>query len=367
MTEILQATETVDVRRPESQIAASIARTFPDHIPLYACAALFTAVTLIISFIYDTQLPWGAAAFFLGALAVFAVFALPLFALWQLFRLWRASAVHPAVALLSQFADTFCTGNRAGYIFHSLIIFVPLMICFAAVKDVIPFIHPFSWDTSLMRWDQATFLGHHPWEVLQPILGFPLATASLNFLYDLWLPVMFGCLFWQAFFGANDGLRLQFLLAFSFAWFIAGNLLAVVFSSAGPCFYGFLHPGQPNPYAAQMEYLQMADSHWRIWSLDVQNALWASYSKSAFGAVSGISAMPSMHVTSAVLMALVGWRTSRKLGLALGAFAFAIVIGSIHLAWHYAADGIAGIALALLFWWLAGHIARRWMARTTPQ
>jgi hypothetical protein len=57
-------------------------------------------------------------------------------------------------------------------------------------------------------------------------------------------------------------------------------------------------------------------------------------------------------------MALWGWRVSRNIGWILSAFAALIVIGSIHLLWHYAVDGIAGAFLATLFWMAAGKIAR---------
>ena len=36
-----------------------------------------------------------------------------------------------------------------------------------------------------------------------------------------------------------------------------------------------------------------------------------------------------------------------------------ILIGSVHLAWHYAVDGYAGILLAAAFWLIAGAIAGR--------
>ena len=72
----------------------------------------------------------------------------------------------------------------------------------------------------------------------------------------------------------------------------------------------------------------------------------------------GISAMPSMHVVAAVLTALISWRFRKWLGIAATAYAAIVVIGSFHLAWHYAVDAIAGIALALLFWWIAGVVVR---------
>ena len=64
-----------------------------------------------------------------------------------------------------------------------------------------------------------------------------------------------------------------------------------------------------------------------------------------------------MHVIVAVLVAFLGWRHDRRVGMALWGFAGMIVIGSVHLAWHYAVDAVAGIALAWVFWRVAGVIA----------
>jgi hypothetical protein len=206
-----------------------------------------------------------------------------------------------------------------------------------------------------MNWDRALGFGRLPWEYLQPILGIPVVTAGINFAYDIWFGVMFAMLIWQAFFARNTAIRMQFLLAFAFSWFIAGNVLAVVFSSVGPCFYGYLHA--PDPYAAQIAYLREAADQWPVWSVQIQDMLWNSY-KSTMGRNIGISAMPSMHIVMVALFAITGWRMSKWWGIALTIFAVVVIIGSIHLAWHYAVDGIAGTALAFIFWWVAGVIVR---------
>src|SRR5258708_7314746 len=86
----------------------------------------------------------------------------------------------------------------------------------------------------------------------------------------------------------------------SWRCFIGVNVLAVLFSSAGPCYYGYLYGS--DPYAAQMAYLRAASENCPIWSVHIQDLLWKSYA----GGVApnfGISAMPSMHVVISTLMA----------------------------------------------------------------
>ena len=89
--------------------------------------------------------------------------------------------------------------------------------------------------------------------------------------------------------------------------------------------------------------------------------LWTQYVNAEAGFV-GISAFPSMHNAVAALLALAAWRVSRPLGAAMTLFAVMILAGSVHLGWHYAVDGYAGILVAVVCWRLAGGFAD-WMER----
>jgi hypothetical protein len=318
---------------------------------------LFCGITLAVTRIYGLAFEASAGLFFLGMVAEFGFLGLSLLALFEFIVLVRSGFPDRPLAIMARRMIARLTAeDRPGNIFHAMLALTPLMVSFAALKDQIPAMHPFAWDKSFMAWDRVIGMGRQPWEILQPWLGHAWITASINFVYDGWFLLMFLVLFSQAFAAKGSALRLQFLLAFSFAWFIGGNVLAVIFSSAGPCFYGLLFPGH-SPYAAQMAYLEAVSRNWPVWSVNVQHTLWSDYI-AGHGRLGGISAMPSMHVTIAALMAIWGWRINRMTGAALTVFAFVIFIGSIHLAWHYAVDGIAGTALAALFWAMAGMLVR---------
>ena len=342
--------------------AASIRRTFHDHIPLYLCATLFCSATVALTTFYRIDLEASTGLFFLGMVVQFIFLGFAGLAAFEFALLMRAGFPNaPLARLFERMRDRLLAHDRPGNIFHSLLVLTPLTISFSALKLQIPAIHPFAWDKTFMQWDRMLGMGRLPWEILQPWLGQAWITAGLNFAYDAWFLLMFAVLFSQAFAARGNALRTQFLLAFSFAWFIAGNVLAVIFSSAGPCFYGLLKIG-PDPYAAQLSYLHAVAAHLPAWTVEmqdttVQNILWTSYISHTDG-FGGISAMPSMHLVTSTLLALVAWRIDRKLGAAFWIFLVLIFLGSIHLAWHYAVDGIFGIALAGLFWTAAGLIAR---------
>jgi hypothetical protein len=279
----------------------------------------------------------------------------------KLVRLFMAGRPeNPALLIGKWMIERITAGDRPGNIVHTILPLFPLAISFFVLKDEIPALHPFSWDRTFMAWGKWLSFGDMPWRLLHPIVGYPPVTTALSIVYEAWFPAMFACFAWQAFASRGTAVRAQYLLAFAFCWFLGGNVLATVFSSAGPCFYGHLVPG-PDPYADQMAYLRAASQHWPVLSVGIQDALWTAY-KTGHGQISGISAMPSMHVTIAVLMALLGWRVNRRAGMLFTIFAVLIFVGSIALAWHYAVDGLAGIVLAVTFWLAAGCLAKRWSA-----
>jgi hypothetical protein len=74
---------------------------------------------------------------------------------------------------------------------------------------------------------------------------------------------------------------------------------------------------------------------------------------------SGISAMPSVHNALAALFAMASFKLNRIAGWLLTFYAAFIWIGSIHLGWHYALDGIVAIALTFGIWHVCGRIADR--------
>ncbi|HVV65285.1 MAG TPA: phosphatase PAP2 family protein [Rhizomicrobium sp.] len=347
---------------------ASIRRTFPAHAPLYVCAVAFCGLSLAITTYFRVSTSLGPSVLFLEVSAGLAFAAVMAGAVRQLCRLAWAKADRPIHAMGRWLRDGLLEGERPGHIFHGLLLLTPLMVSFSAIKDDIPLIAPFSWDQTFAHWDMMLGLGRAPWTYLQPWLGYPPITAAINFCYDAWFFVMFGALTAQAFSARPGELRMQFLLAFTLSWFIAGNMLALAFSSAGPCYFGLLHLPH-DPYAAQMAYLRATAAHWPVWSVNVQDALWRYYIGQQTS-VGGISAMPSMHVAVATIIAMLGWRLNRAAGWALSLFALVIVVGAIHLAWHYFVDTIAGASLGFVFWAVAGRIARRhgaWLAsRNAP-
>jgi membrane-associated phospholipid phosphatase len=63
--------------------------------------------------------------------------------------------------------------------------------------------------------------------------------------------------------------------------------------------------------------------------------------------------MPSMHVSIAFLFYLAMRHVSRAAKWLFFAFFVVILVGSVHLAYHYALDGIVSIAVTAVLWKLS--------------
>jgi len=82
--------------------------------------------------------------------------------------------------------------------------------------------------------------------------------------------------------------------------------------------------------------------------------LWNAFVNKEPGLGSGISAFPSLHVSMATLFALAAFRLRRSAGFLMAAYLLFIVVGSVHLGWHYAVDGYFSIAATLFVWKCVG-------------
>lgn len=267
--------------------------------------------------------------------------------LWLVVRLLLQRHASPLKALKTKAGQVLLEGDRLANAVHSTCLFMALISLFGAVKPTIPAINPFSWDETLIRIDRSLAGGVDPYVLTSAVFGNVYGIVGLNFVYNFWLVIFIGSMVWVPWIG-NRILRLRYIITSLLTWFVGGNLMAIFFSSAGPCFVRLLTGD--TTFDPLMTLLADIDRETgAVWALVAQEMLWKAHVAND-GTISGISAMPSMHVGVSVILACVAWQFGGVVRWLGAAFAVCIFIGSIQLAWHYASDGIIGGALAMLFW-----------------
>ncbi len=218
-------------------------------------------------------------------------------------------------------------------------------------------INPNTWDAAFAALEAKLHFGMQPWELLQPLLGHPAVTFILSLNYSIWFLAMWSFTVYFAFMTGGSQLRTRYFLTFLGTWVFAGNLLAMIFSTGGPCYYARLGIA-PDPFSGLMAYLRHANGIYPVWSLEIQDLLWNGHVNDV--PLSMISAMPSLHNAAALLFVLAAYRINRILGHVLALHAALIFLGSIHLGWHYAVDSYLSWAIVLGIWWLSKPIAAWW-------
>jgi hypothetical protein len=340
-----------------SKLVSSVVAGFRSNRLLYGFAGFVFLAAIAEATVLGLALDFDMVLIFTGPVLLVLLIMVMLGLALEMIRLARTRYEGALVpALWTKLRDDYLAPERVSNAFHAVIFMTLYMVGYTFIKRAIPTAHPFQWDTTFMEWDKAMHFGVHPYESLAPYLNVPWITALLNWNYNIWFFVMFTLWFWQGFARHDHRLRQHFLLGFTLTWFVGTCVLGTIFSSVGPCFYGRLLPAETDPYSPLMAWLRHANGIHTVFALDVMDQLWKSY-ETGKGMVNGISAMPSMHVGTSILFAILGFASGKKwVGWLLTLFATLILIGSVHLGWHYAIDGYIGAVVAVFGWWLAGKL-----------
>lgn len=260
--------------------------------------------------------------------------------------------------------------RRVAYFLSGQAMLMALMIfqgSFTSIKNLLPILRGgFAYDTFQADLGEWMHFGHAPWRLLYAYFADSRVLAVVEWNYGvLWFLLCFGSLFIVVTSPEARAIRMRYLTMFLFVWIFCGNVLAGLFLSAGPVFYGYV-TGDFERYEGLRSFV--ADGGGIGSAADYQAYLWHLYQQGQAGFGSGISAFPSVHVALIAMNAFFFAERSPLHGLFGGLYTLFILASSVYLGWHYVIDGYASILVvgcahfALRRWW----VKRKMQMTTLP-
>ena len=235
------------------------------------------------------------------------------------------------------------TRERLTLVVMGLVCFYITYVSYRNLKSFLPFVMPETYDYELHKLDQALFLGKEPALVLRDLLGTTLTAHVLSSIYLWFLPLVPLALAAWLVWSRN--------ISFGY-WFATSQCLAWSLGTASYYAVPSLGPGFEFPWL----YADLADTG----TTSLMDALFQGRKtvlhSDIEGAVNSVAGFASLHVAITLLVALMAQYTirSRPLHIVLWVNFGLTIIATLYFGWHYVADDIAGVAIALAAFYLGG-------------
>lgn len=334
----------------------------------YKNSALITVLALIFclvaAFITDqghllTLVPSIVAKVVFSLIAVYAVIALIINIIRMMCFIKPKSPIRHTIKELKDFLGR---KKQVINLVYVLLLFSVFAAAFSTTKALIYQLNGFRWDKTFESFDRTISFGSSPHEYLTWLFSTPETSLFIEVMYQLWFYIYYSSIVYVAYHYAHSNLSQRYLLASVLTWFLGGNLIAIIFSSAGPIFPE-IHSLET--YNDHLRKMGEAAVYFDSFAISVKEKLLNGFQISN---LTSISAFPSMHVASTTLMVLMCRQINPKLYLVSVCYLIIIITGSVALLWHYLVDSIAGVFIALTTWGIAGWkpIAERQRSRGAP-
>ncbi len=289
---------------------------------------------------------------------------LPVLASYLMLALWGGIGLWTAAQLIALARPGgWRMRGRAVWLLTTMLMTGTTMATFQLFKQAILPARGFPFDPAIARLERTLLLGSDGWQITHRLFGTFEAALIFDRCYAIWLPMMFTFPFLAVVAVREDRMRARILACWFASWLLIATLAAWLFASAGPVYYVAL-VGPDAGFETLGRSLAMIDSQAKASGVgvgfpDFQTMLLTEWHQGSFTAAGGISAMPSMHVAMATLLALGTFRMWKPLGWAMCIYAVAIWLGSVHLGWHYALDGIVGAGMMYMLWRATGWLVAK--------
>ncbi len=236
------------------------------------------------------------------------------------------------------------TRERLTLVVMGLVCFYITYVSYRNLKSFLPFVMgQEKYDRELHIVDRALFLGHDPSTVLHSMLGTDLLAHPLSAIYLWFLPLVPLALTAWLIWSPNLSYGYWFATSQCVAWAL-GTASYYALPTLGPGFeYSSLYFDLADtPAARLMEALAYQRQGVVLGSIE--------------GAVQSVAGFASLHCAVTLLVALMVQYTlkSRVLHYIFWVNFGVTVVATIYFGWHYVADDVAGILIALIAFYVGG-------------
>jgi hypothetical protein len=248
---------------------------------------------------------------------------------------------------------THWTRPRLELVISGLLCFYVTYVSYRNLKSQLPFVEGknHKYDSELNIIDKALFFGQSPGEVLHHVLGTGVSAEVLSTVYLWFLPLVPLALAAWLIWSRNLGYGYWFAVSQCVAWTL-GTISYYALPTLGPGIeYPFAYADLPNTGAMQL----MTSIQWTR----------QYYLNDASGSLQSIAGFASLHVAITLLVALMIQYTTtmRWLKIVFWVNACLTAVATLYFGWHYVADDVAGVAIALVSFYVGAWASHQSFTR----
>jgi PAP2 superfamily len=252
------------------------------------------------------------------------------------------------------------TRERMVLVVSGILCFYVTYVSYRNLKSQLPFIegtdHKF--DRELFSLDKALFLGQEPAIVMHNLLGDGISAEFLSTVYLWFMPLVPLALAAWLVWSRN--------LAFGY-WFATSQCLAWSLGTVSYYALPTLGPGFQHPWL----YMTIDDTNaGRLMDSLANSRVWAVSTsspslESLTSTLSSVAGFASLHVAITLLVALMIQYTTRMRWLKIVFWVNAALTGvaTVYFGWHYVADDVAGVAIALVSFYVGAWASGQSLTR----
>lgn len=231
--------------------------------------------------------------------------------------------------------------ERVLLVMLGIVCFYVIYVCYRNLKSFLPLVSDRMYDRELHMLDRVLFFGHEPGPVIHDLLGTTVVAHLLSSFYLLFIPMVAILVTVWLVWSRNLSYGWWFVTAQGLAWTL-GTISYYALPTLGP----------------GLEYYWLYDDLAHTGTTDLMNSLVNARQGVLWGdgQAQTVAGFASLHTGISLLWALMVQFTvqSRVLRILFWINFGLTVVATLYFGWHYIADDVAGILIALVSFYVAG-------------